>query len=320
MSTPEWVAFVNAGTRTGKLATVRADGSAHVAPVWFLVEDEGTEIRFNTGADTVKGRALARDPRFSLCVDDERPPFSFVQINAEASLTDCGENPGATLPHAIAFASRYVGDERGEQYGKRNNAAGEYLVRGRITKVVALAEIADSRGSSCRDPERVGLLGERVVGAAVEEHEPDQPRRARLIQAVTHGAQRDPRRRVHRPAVHAGGDRRERHAFRAELGRNRERGAVAVGEQFGAVLGGGMHRPDGVDHPRSGQLARSGRHRLPGRQTVGILRRAQLAARGEDLRPAAPVDRAVYAATTEQRGVRRVHHRVGLLRGDVTGE
>jgi PPOX class probable F420-dependent enzyme len=143
MSTPGWVGFANTGTRTGKLATVRADGSAHVAPVWFLVDDEGTEVRFSTGADTVKGRALARDPRFSLCVDDENPPFSFVQIQAEASLTDCGEKPEATVPHAIAFASRYMGAERGVEYGKRNNVAGEYLVRGRITKVVALAEIAD---------------------------------------------------------------------------------------------------------------------------------------------------------------------------------
>jgi PPOX class probable F420-dependent enzyme len=143
MSTPEWVGFANTGTRTGKLGTVRADGSAHVAPVWFLVDDEGTEVRFNTGADTVKGRALARDPRFCLCVDDDRPPYSFVQINAEAELIDCGKNPQATVPHAIALASRYMGAEQGVEYGKRNNVAGEYLVRGRITKVVALAEIAD---------------------------------------------------------------------------------------------------------------------------------------------------------------------------------
>jgi nitroimidazol reductase NimA-like FMN-containing flavoprotein (pyridoxamine 5'-phosphate oxidase superfamily) len=36
MSTEQWREFVSAGTRTGKLATVRADGSPHVAPVWFV--------------------------------------------------------------------------------------------------------------------------------------------------------------------------------------------------------------------------------------------------------------------------------------------
>lgn len=140
MDTAEWVAFANHGTRTGKLATVRRDGAPHVAPVWFVVTEDGTEILFNTGSDTLKGRALARDPRFSLCVDDDTPPFSFVAIQAEATLVDCDES---TLPWAVAFASRYMGEDLGARYGARNNVPGEYLVRGRITKVVALAEIAD---------------------------------------------------------------------------------------------------------------------------------------------------------------------------------
>jgi hypothetical protein len=140
MDTSEWVAFANTGTRTGKLATVRRDGAAHVAPVWFVVSEDGAEILFNTGSETVKGKALARDPRFSLCVDDSVPPFSFVQIQAEATLIPCDES---TLPWAVAFASRYLGAELGAQYGARNNVPSEYLVRGRITKVVALAEIAD---------------------------------------------------------------------------------------------------------------------------------------------------------------------------------
>ncbi|EDY43308.2 pyridoxamine 5-phosphate oxidase, FMN-binding protein, partial [Streptomyces sp. SPB074] len=78
MTDEEWRAFVSEGTRTAKLATVRADGSPHIAPIWFVLD--GSDLVFNTGERTVKGRNLARDGRVALCVDDERPPFSFVTI------------------------------------------------------------------------------------------------------------------------------------------------------------------------------------------------------------------------------------------------
>jgi Pyridoxamine 5'-phosphate oxidase len=37
MERDEWLAFVMHGTRTGKLATVRKDGSPHVAPITKVV-------------------------------------------------------------------------------------------------------------------------------------------------------------------------------------------------------------------------------------------------------------------------------------------
>ena len=56
-------AFLLEGTRTGKLGYRAADGRPLVAPVWFVIE-EGCLV-FNTGEDTAKGRALARDPRIA---------------------------------------------------------------------------------------------------------------------------------------------------------------------------------------------------------------------------------------------------------------
>jgi hypothetical protein len=44
---------------------------------------------------------------------------------------------------------------------------------------------------------------------------------------------------------------------------------------------------------------------------------AQLTAGGQDGRPAAAVDGAIDAAAAQQRGVRGVDHRVGILLGDV---
>lgn len=138
MSKDQWQKFLSEGTRTGKLATVRADGSPHLAPIWFLLD--GDDLVFNTGQDTVKGRNLARDPRVSLCVDDDRPPFSFVTVRGRAELSD---DLGEVREWATRIAARYMGDDRAEQFGARNGVPGELLVRVRIDKVIALADIAD---------------------------------------------------------------------------------------------------------------------------------------------------------------------------------
>ena len=70
MSTENIFRFMLEGSRTGKLATVRADGSPHVVPVWFTFDDAGRVI-FLTGVDTVKARNMRRDHRVSIAVDDE---------------------------------------------------------------------------------------------------------------------------------------------------------------------------------------------------------------------------------------------------------
>ena len=89
---------------------------------------------FNTGKDTAKGRALARDPRTSLCVDSEEPPFAFVQVQGDAELS---EDPAELLRTATAIAARYLGAERAEEFGRRNGVPGELVVRLRPVKVVA---------------------------------------------------------------------------------------------------------------------------------------------------------------------------------------
>lgn len=138
MTEDQWRAFVSEGTRTGKLSTVRADGSPHVAPVWFVLD--GGELVFNTGENTVKGRNLARDGRVSLCVDDERPPYAFVLLSGRAELSADTES---MRPWADRIGARYMGEEEGRRFGARNAVPGELLVRVRIEKVVALTGIAD---------------------------------------------------------------------------------------------------------------------------------------------------------------------------------
>ncbi|MFC7220639.1 PPOX class F420-dependent oxidoreductase [Streptomyces polyrhachis] len=137
MTEEQWRAFVLAGTRTGKLATVRADGSPHIAPIWFLLD--GDDFVFNTGAATVKGRNLARDNRAALCVDDDHAPYAFVIVNGQVELSD---DLDEVRSWATRIAARYMGEELAEQYGERNGVPGELLVRLRPHQVLAEADVA----------------------------------------------------------------------------------------------------------------------------------------------------------------------------------
>ncbi len=131
---------------TGKLATVRADGRPHVAPIWFVLDPSAAgdspigDIVFNTGAETVKGKALRRDPRVCLCVDDERPPYSFAAIEGVATIS---EDLDEVAHWAAVIGGRYMGRDRAEEYGRRNGGPGELLVRLRPTHIVSAADLAD---------------------------------------------------------------------------------------------------------------------------------------------------------------------------------
>jgi PPOX class probable F420-dependent enzyme len=138
MNETQWRAFLGEGTRTAKIATTRADGRPHVAPVWFLVD--GDDLVFNTGKDTVKGKSLARDGRIAVCVDDDRPPFSFALVEGTATLS---EDLPEVRRWATLIAARYVGEDRAPAYGARNGVPGELLVRVRIEKVIALGGLTD---------------------------------------------------------------------------------------------------------------------------------------------------------------------------------
>ena len=133
-----WQAFVAAlPARTAKLAVVRADGSPHVAPVW--VDLDGDDVVFMTSADTIKGKAILRDPRVCLCFDDEAPPFSFVTV---AGVATTSTDPSELLAWATRIGGRYMGAERAADYGRRNAVPPEMVVRVRPTRVTAKVDVA----------------------------------------------------------------------------------------------------------------------------------------------------------------------------------
>ena len=76
----------------------------------------------------------------SLCWDDERPPFSFVTV---AGTTTTSRDPDELLRWATAIGRRYMGEDKAEQYGRRNAVPPEMVVRVTPTRVVAKVAIAD---------------------------------------------------------------------------------------------------------------------------------------------------------------------------------
>jgi PPOX class probable F420-dependent enzyme len=140
LSEPDVRAFLSHGTRTGKLGWTARDGRPLVAPIWFLLEGEGEDntLVFNTGAETAKGRALARDPRVVLCVDLEEPPFAFVQVQGTVTLSS---GPDELRRTATELGARYMGEDRAAEFGARNAVPGELVVRIIPTKVVATLDM-----------------------------------------------------------------------------------------------------------------------------------------------------------------------------------
>jgi PPOX class probable F420-dependent enzyme len=142
MTEEEVYDFLGAGTRTGHLATTRADGRAHVKPVWFVLDGTPEEfvVLLNTSESSVAGRNLVRDKRVSISVDDQAPPFSFVVIEGTAELiTDLP----VVREAAAEIGGRYMGADRSEEYGRRNGVPGEFLVRITPAKVIGVRDLAD---------------------------------------------------------------------------------------------------------------------------------------------------------------------------------
>jgi PPOX class probable F420-dependent enzyme len=138
MSPDEVRAFLLEGRRTGKLAVARKDGHPHVMPVWFVLD--GDDLVFTTGADTVKGRWVRRDGRVSLCVDEEVAPYAYAYVRGRGRVS---EDLDELLHWATRIGARYMGEERAEEFGRRNAVPGELLVRLRPERVIAETGVAE---------------------------------------------------------------------------------------------------------------------------------------------------------------------------------
>ena len=145
MSKAEIGRFLMQGTFTGKLGTIKKDGSSHVVPFWFVLDNRKSrgqigDIILTTGDTSVKAQNIQRDNRVSICVDDQIPPFSFVTIFGSAKIQPYKQKE--VLKWATKIADRYMGKDNAEAYGKRNSEEGLVLVRIKPTRIIAEKNIA----------------------------------------------------------------------------------------------------------------------------------------------------------------------------------
>jgi PPOX class probable F420-dependent enzyme len=142
-SDPWWIDFLSADpARPGVLAIVRKNGRPHASPIWYAV-DRSTEVPslvFTTHGSSLKANVVRRDARVCLLVQDDRPPFSYVQVNGEATLSD---DLDELRRWATVLGGRYMGADRAEEYGRRNGVPGELLVRIAPDHVAVARNVAD---------------------------------------------------------------------------------------------------------------------------------------------------------------------------------
>ncbi len=136
MTKEEYKEFLLQGTKTGKLATVREDGRPHVVPIWYGLD--GDNLVFTTGESSIKAKNMKRDPRVSISIDDQTPPYSFVTIEGTISFS---KDPEEMLYWATRIGERYMGEDQAEAFGKRNASEGEVLVTVKPVKIMSFNDV-----------------------------------------------------------------------------------------------------------------------------------------------------------------------------------
>jgi PPOX class probable F420-dependent enzyme len=92
------------------LATRRSDGTTLLSPVWHEWRDGGFSIVIE--ADDVKAKHIGRDPRVTVIVAEQAPPYRSLEVSGEARLSRPPEID--TILERIAV--RYLGEARGAAY------------------------------------------------------------------------------------------------------------------------------------------------------------------------------------------------------------
>ena len=112
-----------AGVHVAVLAVASADGGGPLAvPVWYSYQSGGT-VNVITGSGTRKAAAIRAAGRFSLCAQDERPPYKYVTVEGPVTIEEAGHD------ERLELARRYLGPEGGDAYVSANPTGGQIAFR-----------------------------------------------------------------------------------------------------------------------------------------------------------------------------------------------
>ena len=115
----EFLAGVHVGVLT---AVAGSDRGPLAVPVWYTYRPGGT-VNVSTGRSTRKARAIEAAGRFTLCAQDERPPYKYVSVEGPAVMED------ATDAERLELARRYLGPEGGEAFIAANPSHGQVIIK-----------------------------------------------------------------------------------------------------------------------------------------------------------------------------------------------
>jgi hypothetical protein len=93
-----------------RLAYIWTDGTPRVIPIWF--HWNGRELVMATPPKAPKLKALAKNPKVSLTIDDNIFPHKVLLVRGTARL----QTVEGMVPEYIAAAERYFGREQGEAW------------------------------------------------------------------------------------------------------------------------------------------------------------------------------------------------------------
>ena len=94
------------------LATHRKDGRILMSPVWHEWHDG--EFLLTTWANDIKSRNLKNDPRATVLVAENQPPYRSIEVSGEATVEPLDDH----MPMYFRFCDRYIGKEEGPAYAE----------------------------------------------------------------------------------------------------------------------------------------------------------------------------------------------------------
>jgi hypothetical protein len=110
-----------------RLAYVWTDGTPRVIPIWF--HWDGREFVMATPPKAPKLKALAKNPKVSLTIDDNIFPHKVLLVRGMARL----QPVDGIVPEYAAAAERYFGPEQGQAWLKQLSSMVSSMVRITIT-------------------------------------------------------------------------------------------------------------------------------------------------------------------------------------------
>jgi len=113
-----------AALHVGVLGISAPDRAPVLVPVWYSYEPGG-EIVFITNKNAKKAKRLEQEGRFTLCVQDESPPYKYVSVEGPIVSIEDADHERELTP----IAHRYLGKERGDAYVTKTSGDEELLVR-----------------------------------------------------------------------------------------------------------------------------------------------------------------------------------------------